>query len=367
MANGASLSEVLNDLCVSIDAHGSPVTSMVCLLDGEWLSPCAGPHIPATFKAAITPWRIGPDRASCGAAAITKQRVIVPNISNDPRWPDDARDLTLSHGFVAAWSEPLISKDGEVLGTFAMYYPEARTPKSSDFELIAGAGHIARIAIEIEQSHLALKKALVEIKNSENRLRTIIDTIPTLAWASRPDGSAEFFNRRWLDYCGLSSEEASGWGWTSAVHPDDLNRLAEYWRSILASGESGEIEGRLRRFDGVHRWFLFRASPLRDESGNIVQWYGTNTDIEERKRAEEALRSNEQKLRQIVDTIPGMVCTFSATGEVQLLNRQVLEYFGKTNEELKNWTTSDAVHPDDLPRVIDVWRRSVETGQPYDL
>ncbi len=165
---------------------------------------------PATFKAAITPWRIGPERASCGAAAFTKQRVIVPNISNDPRWPDDARDLILRHGFVAAWSEPLISKDGEVLGTFAMYYPEARTPQSSDFELIAGAGHIARIAIEVEQSHLALTKALVEIKNSENRLRTIIDAIPTLAWASRPDGSAEFFNRRWLDYCGLSSEEALG-------------------------------------------------------------------------------------------------------------------------------------------------------------
>jgi GAF domain-containing protein len=187
MANGASLAEVLNDLCASIDAHGAPVTSMVCLLDGEWLSPYAGPHVPATFKAAITPWRIGPDRASCGAAAFTRQRVIVPNISNDPRWPEDARDLTISHGFVAAWSEPLISKDGEVLGTFAMYYPEARTPQRSDFELIAGAGHIARIAIEVEQSHLALKKALVEIKNSENRLRTIIDTIPTLAWASRPE------------------------------------------------------------------------------------------------------------------------------------------------------------------------------------
>jgi formate hydrogenlyase transcriptional activator len=366
MANGASLSDVLNDLCAAIDTHGSPVTSMVCLLDGEWLSPCAGPHVPATFKAAITPWRIGPDRASCGAAAFTKQRVIVPNISNDPRWPDDARDLTLSHGFIAAWSEPLISKDGEVLGTFAMYYPEARTPRNSDFELIAGAGHIARIAIELERSQLALKKALVEIKNSEDRLRTIIDTIPTLAWASRPDGSAEFFNRRWLDYCGLSSDEASGWGWTSAVHTDDLNRLADYWRSILASGESGEIEARLRRFDGVHRWFLFRASPLRDESGNIVKWYGTNADIEERKRAEEALRSKEQNLRLIVDTIPGMVCTLSAAGEVQLLNRQVLEYFGKTSAELKNWATGDAVHPDDLPRVIDLWRRSVETGRPYE-
>jgi PAS domain S-box-containing protein len=329
MANGASLSEVLNDLCAAIDAHGPPVASMVCLMDGEWLSPCAGPHVPATFKAAITPWRIGPDRASCGAAAFTKQRVIVPNISQDPRWPDDARDLTLSHGFSAAWSEPLISKDGEVLGTFAMYYPEPRIPQSNDFELIHAAGHIALIAIELERSHQALKNALVEIKSSENRLRTIVDTIPALAWSARPDGSAEFFNQRWLDYVGLSAGEAADWGWTAAVHGDDLNRLADYWRSILASGESGEIEGRLRRFDGVYRWFLFRASPLRDESGNIVKWYGTNADIEERKCAEEALRSNEHNLRLIVDTIPGLVCTLSAAGEVQLLNRQVLDYFGK--------------------------------------
>jgi formate hydrogenlyase transcriptional activator len=105
---------------------------------------------------------------------------------------------------------------------------------------------------------------------------------------------------------------------------------------------------------------------LWDESGQVVKWYGTNTDLEERKRAEEALRSSEQRLRLIIDSIPGHVCTLSAAGEVQLLNRQVLEYFGKTTEELKNWATSDAVHPDDLPRVIDAWRRSVETGQPFE-
>src|SRR6267143_298737 len=367
MANGASLSEVLNDLCASIDAHAPPVTSMVCLMDGEWLSPCAGPHVPATFKAAITPWRIGPDRASCGAAAFTKQRVIVPNISKDPRWPDDARDLTLGHGFSAAWSEPLISKDGEVLGTFAMYYPEPRTPQNSDLELIDAAGHIALIAIELERSHLALKKALVEIKNSENKLRTIIDAIPALAWSARPDGSAEFFNRRWLDYAGLSAEVASDWGGTVALHPEDRGRLMDYWRFLLASGEVGETEGRLRRFDGEYRWLLFRASPLRNDSGRIVKWYGTNTDFEERKLAEEALRSNEQNLRLIVDTIPGLVCTLNAAGEVELLNRQVLEYFGKTSEELKNWATSDAVHPDDLSRVIDTWKRSIESGQPYVL
>ncbi len=367
VANGASLSEVLNDLCAAIDAQAPAATSMVCLMDmdGKQLLPGAGPHVPAAFTRAITPWPIGPNRGSCGTAAFTKQRVVIPDISNDPRWPDEARDLALTNGFCAAWSEPLISKDGEVLGTFCVSYAEPRTPNSRDLQLINEAGHIALIAIELERSHRALTNALVEIKNSEDRLRTIIDTIPALAWSARPDGSAEFFNRRWLDYAGLSAEEASDWGWTVALHQEDRARLTDYWRRLLPSGEAGEIEARLRRFDGEFRWFLFRASPLRDGSGQVVKWYGTNTDIEERKRAEEAIRSNEQSLRLIVDTIPGLVCTMSAAGEVELLNRQILEYFGKTTEELKNWATSDAVHPDDLPRLLDAWKHSVETGQPY--
>src|ERR1700730_3306903 len=229
LANGASLSEVLNDLCAAIDAHAPPATSMVCLMDpdGKQLLPCAGPRVPVAFTAAITPWRIGPNRGSCGTAAFTKQRVIIPDISNDPRWPDDARDLALSHGFCAGWSEPLISKDGEVLGTFCMSYAEPRIPNSRDLEVIEAAGHITLVAIELERSHLALKKALVEIKNSEDRLQTIVDTIPALAWSARPDGSAEFFNQRWLDYVGLSAEEAADWGWTVALYPEDRARLMD--------------------------------------------------------------------------------------------------------------------------------------------
>src|ERR1700730_2584193 len=198
-------------------------------------------------------------------------------------------------------------------------------------------------------------------------IRGVFDTIPTLAWSARSDGSADFFNRRWLDYTGLSVEQACDWGWTVAVHPDDLKGLVDDWRSVLASREPGESEGRLRRFDGVYRWFLFRATPSFDHDGAVVNWFGTNTDSEDRKRAEEALRATELNLRLIVDTIPGFVCTLSAAGELELLNRQTLEYFGKTTEELKNWATSDAVHPDDLPRVIDAWRHSVETGEPYAL
>jgi formate hydrogenlyase transcriptional activator len=214
---------------------------------------------------------------------------------------------------------------------------------------------------------LAPNIAAATVENQEGTLVTVINTIPALVWSARPDGSAGFFNQRWLHYAGLTFNQARDWGWTVAIHPDDRAKVLGLWRNILASGEAGEIEARLRRFDGTYRWFLNRASPLRDESGQIVRWYGTSTDIEERKRAEEATRSDEQNLRMVVDSISGLVATMSATGEVLLLNRQNLDYFGKTTEELKNWATSDVVHPDDLPGVIATWKHCFETGDPYDV
>jgi PAS domain-containing protein len=120
---------------------------------------------------------------------------------------------------------------------------------------------------------------------------------------------------------------------------------------MLASGEPGEIEARLRRWDGTYRWFLIRAEPFRDESGTVVRWYGTSTDIEDRKRGEDALRESEQSFRLILDGIAGLVAIMSATGEIEVVNRQVLEYFGKTTEQLKGWSTGNEVHPDDLPGV----------------
>ena len=134
---------------------------------------------------------------------------------------------------------------------------------------------------------MARAVAYLSRKGMEDQLRAIVHTIPALAWTANPDGETDFFNQRWLDFAGISIKDVLNWGWAKAIHPDDLNRLVEYWRSILASGETGEIEARIRRFDGEYRWFLFRADPLRDESGKIVKWYGTNVDIDDRKRTEQ--------------------------------------------------------------------------------
>jgi PAS domain S-box-containing protein len=106
----------------------------------------------------------------------------------------------------------------------------------------------------------------------ESELRRVVDALPGLVWTARLDGHIDFLNQRWREYTGLGVDEACGWAWQTAIHPEDLPELLERWRSVLAFGEPGEIEARLRRFNGEYRWFLFRACPLADASGRVVKW-----------------------------------------------------------------------------------------------
>jgi PAS domain S-box-containing protein len=133
----------------------------------------------------------------------------------------------------------------------------------------------------------------------QNEIRRAVDTIPGLVWSALPDGQFDFLNQRWCEYTGLSLEEARASGWQAAICPEDLPGLLAYWRSLLAAGQPGETEARLRRFDGTYRWFLVRAVPLFDEAGNLVKWYGQSTDIDDRKRAE-ALLAGEKRLLEMV-------------------------------------------------------------------
>ena len=180
-------------------------------------------------------------------------------------------------------------------------------------------------------------------KPMDERLRLIIDKIPTLVWSQLPDGSLDFFNQRFREYTGLSLEDGLGWGWINAFHPDD--RQMEEWRAALAAGEAFEKEARLRGTDGKYRWFALRAIPVKNEQGVITNWYGTSTDIHDRKQAE-------AELRQLIDLVPQSMCVDRADGEVLYVNNQLLDFFGFTVEDAR---ASDfrtrTFHPDDLDRV----------------
>jgi PAS domain S-box-containing protein len=190
----------------------------------------------------------------------------------------------------------------------------------------------------------------------EERLRLIIDTIPTIVWRKLPDGSADFLNRNFREYTGLSLEQGLGWGWMSAFHPDD--RLMEEWRAALAAEKPFEKEARLRRADGQYRWFLIRAVPLRDEQRNVVKWYGTTSDIEDLKRAED-------RVRLIINTIPTMAWTVRPDGVVDFVNQRWLDYAGLSlAEEIEDPTHT--VHPEDLPRVMKKWLKDMAAGEPSE-
>jgi len=181
---------------------------------------------------------------------------------------------------------------------------------------------------------------------AEDVLRHIVDTTPALIHTGRPEGHLDYFNRGWLDLLGCSLDEVCGWRWTNFIHRDDVAGIVQKWHAALDSGEPFEAEARVRRANGDYRLFLHRKVPMRDERGTIIKWLGSSIDIEDSKQIEDALRAREQSFRRIVDSIPGLVHTTTSDGELEFFNRQILEYFGKTSDELKDWATNDVIHPD---------------------
>ncbi len=387
IAAGASLTDILTTLCAAIDDQNPDMMSIVMLMDpdGQRMWPAAGPRMPPDFVKAISPLIIGENMASCGTAAFRKERVILPDVATDPLMsgiPAELRELVLAQGLRAQWSQPLLSKDNEVLGTFGLFHGTPRSPTGRQLQLIEDAANIAVIAIEGERSQAALKKALHAVEASEQRLRTILDTIPTQAWCLRADGSIAYLNQRWHEYTGLSREEvygcwqgepgraATGNDLAEATnHPDDSpSAMAKWLNEILPAAKPGELELRQRRYDGEYRWFMIRIEPLCDEQGNVVWWYGTNTDIEDLKRAESKLRQDEQELRDIVDAIPQLIVVRGPDGAFLYANRSVLEYSGFTVDEvMAPEFRTRFVHPDDYARLQDERRQGLSGSVPFEI
>jgi formate hydrogenlyase transcriptional activator len=303
MLIGASLNEVLTSVTRLIEAHSEGMLCSIFLLDedGLHLRYAVAANVSEAYRAATDGVCIGPNVGSCGAAAYLRRPVFIADVLSHPNW-EGFRDAVLQSGLRAAWSTPILSHDGEVLGTFCMYYREARLPGPDDIQLIDYASRIAGIAIERDRSQSALTMAFEKIQKSEAQLRQIIDAIPQLIVVLHPDGTPLYANRAVLDYTGLSLEEAMVPSFRIRVfHPEDAARVKDERRDALSRGLPFENEQRALGHDGKYRWFLNRYNPLKDEHGNILRWYVTGTDIEDRKQAEERTRNENLALREQID------------------------------------------------------------------
>lgn len=367
IANGAPLREILETMVKLIEeqAHGMRCAVLLADAQQQRLSFAAAPSIPEDYKAGIDPFlRIAPAMGSCGIAAFLRKPVYTQDTATDPLWKD-CGDIAVRNGLRAIWSTPILSDDNAVLGTFAMYYGEPRLPSPEHIQLIDMATQMARVAIEAKGKE---EKIQGLSRQNEDRLRLVIDTIPIMAWSVRPDGVVDFLNQRWLDYTGLSLERYVQ-DPTGPIHPEDIPRVLEKWRPGMAVGEPYEDEMRLRRADGEYRWFLVRTVPLRDEQGNIVKWYGTSTDIEDRKRAEMALQKNEQLLSET--QVLGRTGSWEhnlVTGEIANTEGNLRLFFGDDHSKGARFEDfAEVVHQDDREYVSARHAQLVAEGGPRDI
>ena len=296
IAKGDALPRILDALCRVVEEQSSDVLSSFLLLDanGIHLRHGAAPRLPNSYIEAIDGVAIGPTGGSCITAAYRSAPVVVSDIAVDPLWAD-YRHLPLAHGLRACWSAPIISSEGKVLGTFAMYYREPRSPSPQDLYVLEQIASLAAISIKHQ-------RAEEKLRQDEMELRRIVDAVPQAINVMDPNGKVLYANKGVLDYTGLSIEDVKAEDFRARIfHPDDFQNIKVERERLLAAGLPFEIEQRARRKDGQFRWFLIRYNPLRDDQGHVIRWYATGTDIEDRKQAEERMRNENLALREEID------------------------------------------------------------------
>ena len=199
---------------------------------------------------------------------------------------------------------------------------------------------------ELEKAFEEIKQRTEAARRSEKELRDVVNTVPAHVWSTSPEGQVDFVNDRWLQFTGLALDEAFGRKWEAVLHPEERTRVVTEWHTSAKNGQAMESEARVRRADGEYCWWFIRNVPLRDETGKVVRWYGTAIDIEDRKRAEQALRKSEERWRSVFENSAIGVALTDLNGRFLATNHVYQAIVGYTEEELRALSFLDVTHED---------------------
>ena len=293
VARGDSLAQILDSLCRLVEEQARDVLASILLLDsnGKQLRHGGAPSLPKAYTDAIDGSEIGPSVGSCGTAAYLGKQVIVSDIASDPLWAD-FRELALAHSLRACWSTPIFSAEGKVIGTFAMYYREPRSPSPRDQDIIGQITHLAGVAIQHKLAEDALRR-------SESYLAEAQRLTHTGSWVWRVAGKeALHLSDEWYRIYGFDPKHGmpDREQRLERIHPEDRAKYVATIDRAVATSSDYDIEFRILLPGGTVKYIQSVGHPVLDASGNLVQFVGSTTDITERKLAEEALRQAQADL-----------------------------------------------------------------------
>jgi len=355
LASGAPLSAILETICRSVEELAPGVLCSILLLEGDRLRHGAAPSLPHDYNQKVDGLKIGPTVGSCGTAAYLKKPVIVSDTFTDPLWAD-FRDLAQQYGLRACWSTPILSQQGEVLGTFAMYYREVRSPSAYELQLIERVTHMASLAIERAQTQ-------AQLRASEQRYRSLFESVPIGLYRSTPEGRIVDANDALVQMLGYPSREKLLETPAQALFCDPADR--QRWQAEMdAKDVVSYFVTQLKRYDGTPIWVVDRARAVRDPQGTILYYDGSLVDITEQRRSEEALRASEARYRALVESSPDGI-GIHQDGRVVFINPAGARLLGAQGpDELVGKSVMDLLHPDYREVVRERIQRSLATGQP---
>lgn len=419
VVRNAPLSEVLDTLLRALEEDSTVGLRCSILLlseDGGHLLHGAAPGLPESYNAAIDGVQIGPNVGSCGAAAYRKQQVFVSDISTDPLWTD-FRDLALAHGLRACWSVPIMSVDGTMLGTFAVYYSEPREPRPHDLEMMEAAARTAALVIERKRAEEALKKSREQLQSEledstllqrlsaelarERNVEALFDKIVVAAGAiMRSDfatmqafhpARGEKGELQMLASTGFAPEVIKFWDWVRADSGCTCGEVLRTGRRAIVEDVetcdfmAGTADREALLDAGIRAG---QSTPLFSRNAKLVGMISTHwrrphkpserdlrlldilarqaADLIERQRWEQELRDSEERFRMLADNMDQLAWTCDELGEVTWYNQRWLDYTGLSFEEMKDWGWKLVQHPDHVDRVVASVTRCRETGEEWE-
>jgi PAS domain S-box-containing protein len=274
------------------------------------------------------------------------------------RWHESeeriVQEQIFEHGYSDEYEKEYIRKDGSIFPISIRVWL-SRDKQGQPRGMLG----LIRDITECKQA----EEALLE---SEERFRTMANTIPQLAWIARSDGYIYWYNERWYAYTGTTPEQMEGWGWQSVHDPALLPKVLEQWKASIALGQKFDMEFPLRGADGLYHQFLTRGYPLKDAKGQVIQWFGTNTDITDRKQIEEKLKQSVKQYQTLGDTIPYGVWITDAEGYVTYASDSFLELMDMSMEQVQKFGWMHRLPPEDVQPTTDHWLRCVQTGEDFE-